>query len=73
MSGKSKMIILLFFPIVPIEKGRKAIFGPILKFCISAEELSQLFCRIHRKFKVPILDNKWFDSIGLGILSLNLD
>ena len=29
-------------------------FGQFLKFRISAEELSQLLCRIHRKFKVVI-------------------
>ena len=42
-------------------------------FCISAEELSQLFCRIYRKSNVLIFANKWVDSIGLGIIILNLE
>ena len=48
-------------------------FGPFKKFRISAEELSQLFCRIHRKFKVLIFANFWVDLINLGIFSVNLD
>ena len=48
-------------------------FGPIKNFRISAEELSQLFCRIHRKFIVVKFANKWTDLIGLDIMILNLD
>ena len=48
-------------------------FFPIQKFRISAEELSQLFCRIRRKFKVLIFDIYWVDLICLGILKFNLE
>ncbi len=48
-------------------------FGPIQKFRISAEDLSQLFCRIHRKLKVLIFANESVDSMGLSILIINLD
>ena len=37
------------------------------KFSISAEELSQLFCKIHQKFKAQIFANKWVDLISLRI------
>ena len=47
--------------------------SPILIYRNSAEELSQLFCRIHWKLKVLFFDSKWIDSIGLGISILNLN
>ena len=48
-------------------------FGLNLRFRISAEELSQLFWRIHQKFRVLIFANNWVDSISFGIMILNLD
>ena len=48
-------------------------FGLIHEFRISAEELSQLFCRIHRKFKVVVFADEWVNPISFGIMILNLD
>ena len=48
-------------------------FGPIWKFRISAEELSQLFCKIRRKFNTLIYANKGVDLVGFVIMILNLD
>ena len=48
-------------------------FGYIWKFPISAEELSQLFWRIHQKYKIRIFANKWVDLISFGILIINMN
>ena len=40
-------------------------FGPFKKIRIPAEELSQLFCRINRKFKVLIFAIYWVDTIDI--------
>ena len=48
-------------------------FDPILKNRIFAEDLSQLFCRIHQKCEVLVFANKWVDLIDFGIIILNFD
>ena len=48
-------------------------FGQIWKFRITAEELSQIFCRIHQQFKVRMFANQWVALINLGILIIHVN
>ena len=48
-------------------------FGRIWNFCIFAEQLSQLFCRIYRNFKLLIFVEISVESIYFRFTTLNLE
>ena len=72
VDSKGLTILIIILDLVTISRHLDT-FRPFQKFHISAEDLSQVFCRIRRKLKVLIFAHEWVNSIGLGTLIINLD